>query len=143
MSRVIVAPVAAGAIRDIRTGYVVSDSAVSIGEYSIAVSDPHELLCPRCGVIDTPHIGQGSGTHYAFARCRHCGRWLKWLSQYTPDEQATRRQRQRQAALASRPPSVQQFDYLSTLSYTGTVSSMLSASIAISALRQARWGGAA
>jgi len=92
-------------------------------------------------VIDTPVIGPGSGPHHASARCPQCGAWLRWLSGYTPQEQAARREQARQGALASRPPSVRQLDCLSALGCSAPMSSMLSASITISAILQARRGG--
>src|SRR5437879_4581575 len=63
------------------------------------------IACPRCGTIDTSAVGPGSGQHFASARCRHCGAFLKWLSQYSPAERAARRQRSRQQTLEARPPS--------------------------------------
>jgi len=44
--------------------------------------------CPQCGAIDRPALGPGSGPHHASARCRHCGAFLRWLSQYTPGDTA-------------------------------------------------------
>ena len=73
------------------------------------------LPCPRCGAIDTPAVGPGSGQHFAAARCRHCGVFLKWLSQYSPAERHTRRQQARLQAMAQRPPSPLQLVYLVAL----------------------------
>src|SRR3989475_7633702 len=73
------------------------------------------IACPRCGTIDTPAVGPGSGQHFAAARCRHCGVFLKWLSQYSPAERHTRRQQARLQAMAQRPPSPLQLVYLVAL----------------------------
>lgn len=105
-------------------------------------SPTRSLTCPTCGVSDAPLIAPGNGPHAFRATCRHCGAFLRWLSRYAPDEQAARREQQRQSAMAVRPPSVAQMQYLSALGCSAPMSSMLSASIAISAILQAWQGGA-
>ena len=75
--------------------------------------DPSQA-CPRCGAIDTPALGPGSGPHTASARCAHCGHFFRWLSTRSPaDRQA------RQEAMAQRPPSQAQLDYLKALGDDG------------------------
>ena len=98
------------------------------------------LLCRRCGAIDTPLVGPGSGQHYAAARCRHCGCFIQWLSQYTPQERAQRQAQARHAALAQRPPSELQLAYLQGLGDRGpTPATMAEASARIDGLK--RQGG--
>ena len=77
--------------------------------------------CPRCGVSDTPAVGDGAGPHAAAALCRYCGRFLQWLSRYTPAERRARRQQARQQAMAQRPPSPTQLEYLQLLGDDGPV----------------------
>jgi len=96
-------------------------------------ADP--LACPRCGALDRPAVGPGSGPHYASARCRHCGQFIRWLSQYPPADRQARRQQARLAAMAHRPPSPLQLAYLSALGDVGPVpGSMAEASTRIAAL---------
>ncbi len=78
-----------------------------------------DLACPQCGVLDTPTVGPGSGPHAAAALCRHCGRWLSWLSRYTPEERQARRQQAQLQAMAQKPPSQLQLAYLQALSDAG------------------------
>lgn len=103
--------------------------------FSIA---PTEIACPQCGVIDTPAVGPGSGHHAASARCRHCGRFLQWLSRYPPGERQARRQQARQEAMATRPPSARQLAYLQVLGDDSpALTTMAEASARIDALL---WG---
>ena len=123
-----------------------NSSATSLGNTASPYSDatdtaqttPGTLLplpCPRCGAIDTPAVGPGSGQHFAAARCRHCGVFLKWLSQYSPAERHTRRQQARLQAMAQRPPSARQLAYLQALGDGGPVpATMAEASERIDAL---------
>jgi hypothetical protein len=91
------------------------------------------LACPRCGAIDAPAPVPGAGPHAASARCRHCGRLLRWLSTHTPEEC----QAQRQQAMAHRPPSQAQLAYLQALGDAGPVpSTMAEGSARIHALRR-------
>ena len=97
----------------------------------------HTLACHRCGAIDQPLVGPGSGPNHARARCRHCGAHLGWLSASSPAERQARREQAREAALAQRPPSGRQLDLLSALGYAGSaIGTMLSASITISGILQ-------
>jgi len=94
-----------------------------------------EIACPRCGCIETPVVGPGSGPHASAALCRHCGAWPRWLSRYTPAERLARRQQPRQEAMAIRPPSARQLAYLQALGDDGPVpASMAEASTRIDTL---------
>lgn len=77
------------------------------------------VACPRCGVIDRPAIGPGSGPHYAKETCRHCGGFLQWISQYTQEERDGRRATARAAAMRAKPPSPAQLNLLKALGYSG------------------------
>lgn len=86
---------------------------------------------PRCWVIDSPTVGPGSGPHTTSARCRHCGRFLQWISTRSP----AARQARRQQAMAARPPSQAQLAYLQALGDDGPVpATMAEASERIDAL---------
>lgn len=105
------------------------------------VGSPHQAPhgttqpCRRCWVIDSPTVGPGSGPHTASARCRHCGRFVQWLSTRSPADRQARRQQARQQAMAHRPPSQPQLAYLQALRDDGPVpGSMLEASERIDAL---------
>ena len=37
------------------------------------------LLCPHCGMVETPLRSQGRGPHAAAGLCRDCGGFIKWL----------------------------------------------------------------
>jgi hypothetical protein len=88
-----------------------------------------EIACPRCGAIDTPTQGPGSGPHTASALCRHCGHFLQWLSTRALGDRQARRQQGRLEAMASKPASPVQIAYLTTLGDDGPVpGSMLEAS---------------
>lgn len=88
------------------------------------------LPCHRCGVIDTPALGPGSGPHTASARGAHCGRFLQWLSTRFPAD----RQARRQQAMTQRPPSQPQLAYLQALGDDGPVpTSMAEASTRLDA----------
>lgn len=80
---------------------------------STAPTSPRKtpLPCPRCGVIDVPTIGEGSGPHTASLRCGHCQHFFAWTSTRTPAE----RQARRQHALAACPPTAAQLAYLAAL----------------------------
>jgi hypothetical protein len=93
------------------------------------------LSCPQCGVLDKPVVGPGSGPHAAAARCRHCGRFLKWLTTYTPGKRQPRRQQGRQQAMTARPPSVAPLVYLVVLGDVDPVlSTMAETSVSMRAL---------
>lgn len=89
--------------------------------------------CPRCGVIDVPTQGPGSGPHTASLRCGHCQRFLAWTSTKTPAE----RQQARQQAMAHRPATAAQLNYLASLGdQARPPGSMLEASQRIAGLRR-------
>lgn len=104
------------------------------GPYQVSPgADP--IACPRCGAIDVPTLGPGAGPHAYRARCRHCGRFVQWLSTRAPAERQARRQQARQQAMAQRPPSQAQLDYLRSLGDADPPpTSMLEASERIDAL---------
>jgi hypothetical protein len=97
--------------------------------------DSAPLACERCGVIDRPRIGPGSGPHALRATCAHCGRHLLWVSAYTPEERQARRQAARAEAMSKKPPSQPQLTYLATLGDSGPPpTTMLEASTRIDSL---------
>jgi hypothetical protein len=63
--------------------------------------------------------------HAAAARCRHCGRFLRWLSTRTPGERQARRQQGRPQAMTARPPSEAQLAYVAVLGDAGSVPSTM------------------
>jgi len=99
-----------------------------------APAEAASIACPRCGVIDQPALGPGSGPHHASARCRHCGAFWRWVSQYASAVRQARREQAREVALAQRPPSQAQLAYLRALGCSAPMSSMLFASDMISGL---------
>lgn len=52
---------------------------------------PFLWTCTGCHVRDLAIIRPGTGPHAYRADCRHCGRFLKWVSSYTPAERNARR----------------------------------------------------
>jgi hypothetical protein len=44
---------------------------------------------------------------------------LRWVSAYSPEERAGRRQQAREGAMAGKPPSQMQMSYLAALQYAG------------------------
>jgi hypothetical protein len=107
-----------------------------------AQTTPETLLpvpCPRCGTIDTPAVGPGSGPHHASARCRHCGGFVQWLSQYPPAERRARRRRYRLEVMAEKPPSQAQLTFLQALGDDGPPpANMAEASERIDTLKRGR-----
>jgi hypothetical protein len=98
-----------------------------------------ERPCPRCGCLDVPSLGPGSGQHYARLRCRHCDCWLQWLSRHPAEERCARREQARLQAMAQKPPSEGQLGYLEGLGYSGPrPASMAEASERIDALRKGK-----
>jgi len=98
-------------------------------------SQPHTLPCHRCGAIDTPTLGPGSGPHTASARCPHCGHFVRWLSTRSPAKRQARRQQALKQAMEQRPPSQLQLAYLEALRDVGPVpGSMAEASTRINTL---------
>lgn len=89
------------------------------------------LPCPRCGNIETPTQGPGSGPHAASLRCAHCRHFLCWASRKSP----AARQQARVEAMAHRPATQRQLTYLVSLGDQDTPpGSMLEASQRIGAL---------
>ena len=96
------------------------------------------IACPRCGTIDRPAVGPGSGQHFASARCRHCG-YFRWLSQYSPAERHARRKQARLQAMVGKPPSQAQLTYLQALGDSGPPpANMAEASARIDSLKHGR-----
>jgi hypothetical protein len=73
------------------------------------------LICNRCGVEDVPTVLHGTGGHAWKAVCAHCGRYLRWLSRYTPQEIHERRRMAAFYAMQRLPVSAAQLDYLTIL----------------------------
>jgi hypothetical protein len=95
--------------------------------------------CPRCGAFDTPAIAPGNGPHTFRAQCRHCGNFIKWLSQYTPAERQARHAQARLQAMTQKPPSARQLAYLQALGDDGPPpASMAEASARIDDLKHGR-----
>ena len=130
VSRQSIAPLARG----LRASHT-SAATTALPQQVSPGADP--IACPQCGAIDQPVIGPGSGPHYASARCRHCGAFIRWVSQYSPAERQSRRQQARQQALAAQPPSPAQLSYLQILGDDGPPpASIAEASERIGALRR-------
>src|SRR5262245_32130693 len=87
--------------------------------FTTVIRSQTPLLCRLCGTIDQPAIAPGNGPHAFRAQCRHCGAFIQWLSRYSPEELRARREAARAAAMARRPPSQAQLNYLQTLGDTG------------------------
>jgi hypothetical protein len=101
------------------------------------LTSPVSADCHRCGVIDTPKLGPGSGPHVARALCAHCGAFLAWLSRFPLSGRQARRQQARQAAMAIKAPSPAQLDYLQALRDSSPPpTSMAEASQRIDALKR-------
>lgn len=97
--------------------------------------------CPRCGTIDRPTLAPGAGPHYARALCRHCGAFLQWLSQHSPEERRRKRQAARDDWMARKPTSPMQLTHLKALGYRGTPpQDRAAASALIDQLRQGKGG---
>ena len=99
-----------------------------------------EVPCPRCSVIDIPGVGPGSGPHTASTLCRHCGRFLQWISTKTLAERRVRRQQAQLQAMAQKPPSQLQLAYLVALGNDpgSPPANMAEASARIDALKRGR-----
>jgi hypothetical protein len=76
------------------------------------------LPCTRCGAIDVPRLITALPPHAFRADCAHCGRFLKFVSQYTPEEQAARREDARRQAMRQKAPTAAQLAYLLALGDT-------------------------
>ena len=93
--------------------------------------------CPACGTINRPAIGPGNGPHAFRARCAHCGQFIQWLSKFPLADRQARRVQARQAAMATKPPTAHQLDYLQALGDSGPPpASMREASERIDALKR-------
>jgi hypothetical protein len=93
------------------------------------------LAYPRCSAINATALGLGTGSHTASTRCRHRGRFLKWLATRPPGERQARRQQGCQQAMTVRPPSVAPLVYLVVLGDVGPVpSTMAETSVSMRAL---------
>jgi hypothetical protein len=77
------------------------------------------IVCHRCASIDLPDLRPGSGPHWAAARCRHCKAFIRWVSQYLPEEREARRHQARLQAMVQKPPSEMQLAYLKSLKDSG------------------------
>lgn len=85
-----------------------------------------ETACPRCGVIDAPQLGPGTGPHVAR---------LRWASRFPSSERTARREAARLQAMAQRPPTARQLAYLLALGDDGPPpATMLEASARIDGL---------
>jgi len=97
------------------------------------------LICKKCGSLTTPLVTSATGPHAYRADCGDCGRFIQFVSRYTPEERAARQEAARHAAMSSKPPTVQQLSYLIALGDKQPApQSMAEASERISALRQAQ-----
>jgi hypothetical protein len=52
---------------------------------------PDEITYSSCCTIDAPIVGPGAGPHAARATCAGCGKFVTWLSRYSPEEKHQRR----------------------------------------------------
>ena len=94
--------------------------------------------CPRCGVIDAPLLGPGSGPHACKASCAHCGRFLRWVSLLAPSERMAHRRQARLQAMQAHPASMAQLSLLLALGDTQAApSDMAEASERIERLKAA------
>src|SRR6266702_2436482 len=89
----------------------------SLKSQSFPPAEP--LACRRCGAITTPLVTPGTGPHAYKANCPDCGGFMRWLSKFTPEEQAARRESARLEAIAQKPASPPQLDYLKSLGDRG------------------------
>jgi hypothetical protein len=119
-------------------GISVSRSSTTTALHQVSPgADP--LTCHRCGAIDTPTLGLGSRPHYASARCRHCGHFIRWLSTRTSAERQAQHQQARLQTMAQQPPSPLQLAYLQALGDSGPPpATMAEASSRIDALNNGR-----
>jgi hypothetical protein len=66
-------------------------------------------------VVAVPRVTQGTGMHAYRADCASCGAYIKFLSQYSPEERDRRRQ---EAAQKRQPATPAQVHYLTALGDT-------------------------
>lgn len=83
-------------------------------EYSLTPRD--DIPCPKCGLAAQHKVGAGKGNHYASLLCQNCGRHIKWLSAYTPEEKA---KRNTEGTMMGKPVTEKQLAYLQALGYLG------------------------
>jgi hypothetical protein len=70
------------------------------------------LTCRRCSVVAVPVVTPGTGQHAYRADCSSCGAYIKFISPYSPEERARRRQ---QVAMERLAPTEPQLAYLKAL----------------------------
>jgi hypothetical protein len=89
-----------------------------------------EKPCSRCGCIDVPHVEHGPfGPHAAKTVCKHCGTWLQWLSERSPEERQARAEHFRREAIARKPVTERQLATLRAMGYIGPLPSNRQAAI--------------
>ncbi len=110
----------------------------SLKSQSFPPAEP--LACRRCGAITTPLVTPGTGPHAYKANCPDCGGFMRWLSKFTPEEQAARRESARLEAIAQKPASPAQLSFLQALGddLTTLPANMQEASERISTLKRGR-----
>ena len=95
------------------------------------------FTCRICGAIDLADVSPEAGPHHTRANCRHCGAFIQWLSQHSPEVRQARRQQAWAKAMTRKPPSQLQIAYLQALGYAGTCPvTMLEASMLLDSLLQ-------
>src|SRR5262245_54104052 len=100
---------------------------------------PEPLVCRRCGAITAPLVTPGTGPHAFKANCPECGRFMRWVSRFSPEEQIQCRPRAKQDALARIAPTARQLDLLRTLRDTQPQpANTHEASVRIDALKDGR-----
>ena len=99
-----------------------------------AISPLQPRPCPRCGVIDTPAVGPGSGPHTASARWARGGCFPQWTSTRPPEERQARCEQARPQAMTKLSPNERQLRYLQALGDNGPLpASMVETSTRIDA----------
>jgi hypothetical protein len=98
--------------------------------------DPMAEPCRYCGAIDRPLLSPGTGPHACKASGQHCGRFWRWVSLLSPSERVAHRNVARLKAMAQKPPSQAQLEYLRQLGdKLGAPETMAEASERIDQLR--------
>lgn len=93
--------------------------------------------CPRCSVIKRPTLVAGTGPHACKANCSSCGKFLRWISLLAPSERVIHKAKAKRAAMAGKPPSQAQLEYLRALGDTlAAPADMAEASERIEALKR-------
>jgi hypothetical protein len=75
--------------------------------------------CPYCGCCGTPTVTRGTGPHAFRAHCSECGRFLRWVSRYSPAERMARKHHALRQSWLHRPPTGPQLAYLKALGDSG------------------------